>query len=141
VLSQLLARLGERARYDREQQHEVCSARPVQVPCARRLGGQASGAAARLDCSLVLQGTGGLSGLPGCASPQHAQHDPEYGSRSRCRYFTVPAVLAALHARPASRPELLWTAAAFAVVNAATIALFLFRPFRWPDGSIARFMW
>ena len=28
-----------------------------------------------------------------------------------------------------------------AAVNAATLYLFLFRPFTWPDGSTARFMW
>ncbi|KAK9831499.1 hypothetical protein WJX81_002842 [Elliptochloris bilobata] len=57
------------------------------------------------------------------------------------RYFTVPAVLVALHSCPPSRAQLLLTAAAFAAVNVATIALFLFRPFRWPDGSVARLMW
>ena len=32
--------------------------------------------------------------------------------------------------------------ALFAVaVNALTIYVFLMRPFTWPDGSIARFMW
>ena len=59
----------------------------------------------------------------------------------RGRYFTVPAVLVALHSRSPSRTQLLLTACAFTAVNAATIALFLFRPFRWPDGSVARFMW
>ena len=57
------------------------------------------------------------------------------------RYFTVPAVLAALHSRAPSRAQLLLTAVAFAAVDAAAVALFLFRPFRWPDGSVARFMW
>lgn len=53
----------------------------------------------------------------------------------------MPGVLAALHSRPPSRAQLLLTAAVFAAVNAVTIGLYLFRPFRWPDGSVARFMW
>jgi alpha-1,2-glucosyltransferase len=30
---------------------------------------------------------------------------------------------------------------AFAVLNAMVLAVFLLRPFQWPDGSTARFMW
>ena len=53
----------------------------------------------------------------------------------------MPAMLVALHSRAPSRTQLLLTAGACTAVNAATITLFLFRPFQWPDGSVARFMW
>ncbi len=32
-------------------------------------------------------------------------------------------------------------AALAAAVNAATVGVFLLRPWAWPDGSVARFMW
>jgi alpha-1,2-glucosyltransferase len=36
----------------------------------------------------------------------------------------------------------LWTVlAAYMVVNAVTLYIFLYRPYQWVDGSIARFMW
>jgi alpha-1,2-glucosyltransferase len=58
-----------------------------------------------------------------------------------CRYFTVPFVLLALHMRPPAPWQLAATGAAYAAVDAATVYVFLFRPFTWPDGSVARFMW
>ncbi|KAL4440524.1 hypothetical protein ABPG75_003525 [Micractinium tetrahymenae] len=57
------------------------------------------------------------------------------------RYFTVPFYLFFLHMRTPSPAALAATVALFAAVNAATIYLFLARPFTWPDGSTARFMW
>ena len=57
------------------------------------------------------------------------------------RYFTVPAFMAALHWPVASRAHSAAQAGAFAAVNVAALWLFLERPFRWPDGSVARFMW
>jgi alpha-1,2-glucosyltransferase len=57
------------------------------------------------------------------------------------RYFTVPAFLAVLHLPPAPRGRVLAQCAAFAAVDAATLYLFTQRPFLWPDGSTARFMW
>ena len=59
----------------------------------------------------------------------------------RCRYFTVPFVLLALHMRPPGAWQLAAMGAAYAAVDAATVYMFLFRPFTWPDGSVARFMW
>ena len=46
----------------------------------------------------------------------------------------------------ANAPERSWrslalTAALFAAVDAAAVYVFLRRPFAWPDGSTARFMW
>jgi alpha-1,2-glucosyltransferase len=59
----------------------------------------------------------------------------------RCRYFTVPFVLLALHMAPPEPWQLAATGAGYAAVDAATVYMFLFRPFAWPDGSVARFMW
>ena len=58
-----------------------------------------------------------------------------------CRYFTVPFVLLALHMLPPTPWQLAAMGAAYAAVDAATVYMFLFRPFTWPDGSVARFMW
>lgn len=57
------------------------------------------------------------------------------------RYFTAPLLLAALAMPPPRKAALGVTALAFAAVNAATLYLFACRPFTWPDGSTARFMW
>jgi alpha-1,2-glucosyltransferase len=89
------------------------------------------------------------------------------------RYYTVPAVLAMLHAPARLRTSTRgrrqcrvggggggeeeastalaasaafdWSALvaclAFSAVNAATLYVFAYRPFEWPDGSTARFMW
>lgn len=59
------------------------------------------------------------------------------------RYFTVPVFVAALQLQPprhGPRPLLLQLSA-FATINAATLYTFCERPFTWPDGSVARFMW
>jgi hypothetical protein len=58
-----------------------------------------------------------------------------------CRYFTVPFMLLALHMRPPKSWHLVLTGAVYAAVNAATIYMFLFRPYTWSDGRVARFMW
>ncbi|KAK9824640.1 hypothetical protein WJX72_011988 [[Myrmecia] bisecta] len=57
------------------------------------------------------------------------------------RYFTVPAFLVLLHMRPMRVSQLAQTLALYMAVNAATLYMFLYRPFRWPDGSQARFLW
>lgn len=57
------------------------------------------------------------------------------------RYFTVPFYMLFLHMRTPSSRALAATVAAYAAVNAATLWLFLARPFAWADGSVARFMW
>ena len=60
------------------------------------------------------------------------------------RYYTIPAIMAILHApRP---PQQVWPTAAlgilaFATANVLTWCIFLYRPFAWVDGSVARFMW
>ncbi|KAL0023149.1 hypothetical protein WJX77_007277 [Trebouxia sp. C0004] len=57
------------------------------------------------------------------------------------RYFTIPFAMVALHMQPASASQLKLIIAAYALTNAATVYIFLFRPFQWPDHSIARFIW
>ena len=57
------------------------------------------------------------------------------------RYFTVPFYLAFLHMRTPSTASLAAIVVLFAAANAATIYLFLVRPFAWADGSVARFIW
>jgi len=82
------------------------------------------------------------------------------------RYFTPVVLLAILHAPPLFTTRIssskrgtdavTTTAAAttiavpwfaysplfcFIVLNTAVVAIFLFRPYQWPDGSTARFMW
>ncbi|KAJ2721293.1 glucosyltransferase [Coemansia sp. Benny D115] len=59
------------------------------------------------------------------------------------RYFAVPYYLVRLHARPLPRHigvlSILW----FALINAVTLWVFLYRPFTWPSepGRQQRFMW
>ena len=58
------------------------------------------------------------------------------------RYLTLPALLLRLHAPPLQGARAwLPPLAAFAASNAATLALFLLKPYTWGDGSVARFMW
>jgi alpha-1,2-glucosyltransferase len=57
------------------------------------------------------------------------------------RYFIIPYVLWRMHAaQPGARSATAAAAAAW-LCHAAVLALFVLRPFRWPDGSLARFMW
>lgn len=57
------------------------------------------------------------------------------------RYYTIPLIMLALHMEPPTVRQICCTAMAWTVVNAITVWLFLMRPFVWPDGSLARFMW
>lgn len=53
----------------------------------------------------------------------------------------MPWMLVALHMSPPTARQLWLLLAAFVVVNAATLYVFVECPFQWPDGSTARFMW
>jgi len=57
------------------------------------------------------------------------------------RYYTVPFVLASVHWREPSLTTVKATALASAALNVVTFYVFLYRPFRWPTGSVERFMW
>lgn len=57
------------------------------------------------------------------------------------RYFTVPWMLVALHITPPRFQQLWLLLAVFVAVNIGTLYMFVERPFQWPDGSTARFMW
>jgi hypothetical protein len=57
-----------------------------------------------------------------------------------CRYFTVPFMMVLMHMKPPTALQATLTAAMFAAVNLFVIYMFLFRPFIWPDGSTARFL-
>jgi alpha-1,2-glucosyltransferase len=60
------------------------------------------------------------------------------------RYFLTPFLVWFLHAAPtlcSSVPRSLAAIALYGAINAATLAVFLYRPFAWNDGSQARFMW
>ncbi|EKX51832.1 hypothetical protein GUITHDRAFT_102443 [Guillardia theta CCMP2712] len=73
------------------------------------------------------------------------------------RYFIIPVTFLLIHLPPddqgaggrraqkgeqTRRDMPAWlTLAAYTLVNAVYLYVFLFRTFRWPDGSVARFMW
>lgn len=58
------------------------------------------------------------------------------------RYFTIPLVLLIIHSPIMSGRNLLLLSFVYAVVNALTMALFLFRPFHWAhEHGTQRFMW
>ncbi|KAF3334009.1 Dol-P-Glc:Glc(2)Man(9)GlcNAc(2)-PP-Dol [Carex littledalei] len=58
------------------------------------------------------------------------------------RYFTIPLVLLIIHSPIMSQRNLLLLSFVYAVVNALTMALFLFRPFHWAhEHGTQRFMW
>lgn len=57
-----------------------------------------------------------------------------------CRYFTVPFMLVLLHMRELTPAQATATLVLYVIGNMVAIYVFLFRPFTWPDGSIARFM-
>lgn len=59
----------------------------------------------------------------------------------KCRYLTIPVVLAHLESAERSWESLLAGVVACVAVNAVTVYVFLARPFAWHDGSLARFMW
>jgi alpha-1,2-glucosyltransferase len=59
------------------------------------------------------------------------------------RYFVVPFLFYRMQVRPVSWPKLVLETAVYAAVNAAAIAIYVMRPFRWehePD-DVQRFMW
>lgn len=58
-----------------------------------------------------------------------------------CRYFLIPYYLYHVHARKQPPGSLVSTSCVYVFVNVLTLYVFLYRPFSWPDGSIARFMW
>ena len=45
-----------------------------------------------------------------------------------------------LHSQPPSHRQAGLTLALYAGASGAAVCMFLFRPFAWPDGSVARFM-
>jgi alpha-1,2-glucosyltransferase len=67
------------------------------------------------------------------------------------RYFTPGIVIAILNSPPICSPTctaktyryaaVYLTVAAFAAVNVVAMYVFIYRPFVWPDGSVARFMY
>uniref|UniRef100_A0A7S0S2Y7 Dol-P-Glc:Glc(2)Man(9)GlcNAc(2)-PP-Dol alpha-1,2-glucosyltransferase n=1 Tax=Chlamydomonas leiostraca TaxID=1034604 RepID=A0A7S0S2Y7_9CHLO len=57
------------------------------------------------------------------------------------RYYTLPLVMAALHLPHPTKGQSATTLFLFAAMNAATLYMFVMRPFSWADGSVARFMW
>jgi alpha-1,2-glucosyltransferase len=57
------------------------------------------------------------------------------------RYFTVPVLLVQLNSPQRSHAALLSTAVACAAVNVLLVYVFLYKPFTWPDGTVARFIW
>lgn len=57
------------------------------------------------------------------------------------RYFTAPFFFLALNMRTPSARQLAAVAAAYAAVNCVVAGVYLGRPFTWPDGSVARFLW
>lgn len=57
------------------------------------------------------------------------------------RYFTVPALLFAVHLQPPQWQASVVQMLCFGAVNAGTLYLLCERPFVWGDGSVARFMW
>ena len=59
--------------------------------------------------------------------------------RCRFRYFTLPIVLLVCLVKPKAHPILSMILSGS--LNGIVIYLFVFRPFTWGDGSVARFMW
>ncbi|MEW5312382.1 MAG: hypothetical protein WDW38_004021 [Sanguina aurantia] len=57
------------------------------------------------------------------------------------RYYTPGFMLLAVHSELPSVRQLLAMCMMFVAINAATMTLFLYHPFEWADGSVARFMW
>eukprot|EP00698_Gefionella_okellyi_P017834 TRINITY_DN5275_c0_g1_i1.p1 TRINITY_DN5275_c0_g1~~TRINITY_DN5275_c0_g1_i1.p1 ORF type:complete len:446 (+),score=101.35 TRINITY_DN5275_c0_g1_i1:103-1338(+) len=58
------------------------------------------------------------------------------------RYFIMPALMYRLLAgRPADSFSMWCTVAVFALMNVAALAVFALKPFTWPSGDVARFMY
>ena len=102
----------------------LCAAVIVAVRPARTHGGSAALADVFLLCALVS------TGLAPVLEP---------------RYWTPVVLLVVAHAAPLwagrSRGAAFVLIGLLAAVSMAVWALFVFRPFRWHDGSTARFMW
>lgn len=57
-----------------------------------------------------------------------------------CRYFTVPFMMILLHMEGPSKKQAVITIGLFVLADAFVVYMFLMRPFRWHDGSVARFL-
>jgi alpha-1,2-glucosyltransferase len=59
------------------------------------------------------------------------------------RYFTTPFLIWFLHSAPALVTPMRSAVAiiGYTAVNVVTLTIFVYKPFTWPDGSEARFMW
>jgi alpha-1,2-glucosyltransferase len=60
------------------------------------------------------------------------------------RYFLTPFLIWFLHSAPSlgsSAPRSLASIALYALINAVSLWVFLYKSFQWGDGSTARFMW
>ena len=64
------------------------------------------------------------------------------------RYWTTAVLIAHLHSHPEDEKAHRWslfasclTALAFLVMNVVTLGIFVYKPFAWPSGEVARFMW
>jgi len=107
-------------------------------PLLRQALAPAYVASAALACRLYSHSAPGLVvlawALAACAAlvPAHLVEP---------RYFTQPFVLLCVHQPPWPRRALALALAAYGLLDLAVLHLFLRRPFAWPDGSVARFMW
>lgn len=57
------------------------------------------------------------------------------------RYFNIPVILMLLLFTPTNDRNDWLSSVQYFFVNAIVLFAFLFRPFNWPDGSVARFIW
>jgi alpha-1,2-glucosyltransferase len=57
------------------------------------------------------------------------------------RYLVIPIFLALIHVRFASRTVLVTVLVFHTICDAATIYIFVSKPFKAPDGTVGRFMW
>lgn len=57
------------------------------------------------------------------------------------RYFIVPFLFVGLHARDGNTNGQLSQLLFNATLNVFTLYMFLYRPYIWPNGEIARIMW
>lgn len=58
------------------------------------------------------------------------------------RYWTTAVLMAHLHSPTSTtRREDLALGSAFMLINIVTLGVFVYRPFTWPSGEAARFMW
>eukprot|EP01025_Chloroclados_australasicus_P063539 TRINITY_DN8414_c0_g1_i3.p1 TRINITY_DN8414_c0_g1~~TRINITY_DN8414_c0_g1_i3.p1 ORF type:complete len:486 (+),score=14.68 TRINITY_DN8414_c0_g1_i3:131-1588(+) len=57
------------------------------------------------------------------------------------RYFTVGAIILILNIKQVTWVGIVANLLYFTVINLFTIYMFVQRPFYWPDGSVARFIW